>query len=105
MNTTDQLNPILSFSASESVFKDDQFVNEQAFDALGNLKLYEGINYGVKANVVYPSISVTVSLSMERTEYAYYLEKEDGSLLAGVDAMNGQLMYVWVHDGDDIPLP
>ena len=105
MNTTADLNPVLSFSASEAVFKDDQVVNDDAFDALGDLALYDGYNYGVRANVIYPSISITVSLALERTEYAYYLEKEDGSLLAGVDAMNGQLMYVWDHEGDDIPFP
>ena len=104
MNTTADLNPVLSFSASEAVFKDDQVVNTEAFPG-GEVDFNQGYNYGVRANVIYPSISITVSLSLERTEYAYFLEDEDGSLLAGVDAMNGQLMYVWDHEGDDIPFP
>jgi hypothetical protein len=104
MNTTEQLDPVLSFSASEAVFKDDQDINTGAFPG-GEIDFNQGYNYGVRANVVYPSISITVSLSLERTEYAYYLEDEDGSLLAGVDAMNGQLMYVWEHEGDVVPFP
>ena len=104
MNTTDDLDPILSFSASEAVFKDDQVVNTKAFSG-GEVDFFSGYNYGVRANVIYPSISITVSLALERTEYAYYLEDEDGDLLAGVDAINGQLMYVWEHTGDDIPFP
>jgi hypothetical protein len=104
MNKTEHLDPVLSFSASEAVFKDDQDVNTKAFSG-GEVDFFSGYNYGVRANVIYPSISITVSLSLERTEYAYFLEDEDGDLLAGVDAMNGQLMYVWVHTGDEIPFP
>jgi hypothetical protein len=62
------------------------------------------VAYGVKANMIYPSISLTISLTMESTGYGYYLEKvyEGGSFSAAVDAINGQLIYVWDHEGDDI---
>ncbi len=104
INSTSDFDLILSFSASKDVFKSDEEI-EQATFALGSPSWIDGVNYGVKANVIYPSISLTVSLTVERAYYAYYLEKkyESGdSFSAAVDAINGQLIYVWDHEGDDI---
>ena len=50
------------------------------------------------------TISFPISLTFERTEYGYYLYKtgEEGSFYAGIDTMNGQFIYVWEHEGEDI---
>jgi hypothetical protein len=103
MNSTDDFDLVLSYSAGLQVFQEDTFVKGQAFDQNG-VKFYspENVNYGSSADMVYPTISLTVSLAIERTEYGYYLFKEDGTLSAAVDAINGQYIYVWKHSGDDV---
>jgi hypothetical protein len=101
-NSTADFSEVLSFSASEEVFMEDSVIDDNAFDASNNVKFYDGYNYGVRANMLYPSISLTVTLSMERTEYGYFISKDDGSFSAAVDAINGQLMYSWEHDGEDL---
>jgi hypothetical protein len=99
--TTSDFNPILSFSASEELFKSN--VDEDlAFDASGNVQFYDDIRYGAQADMIYPSLSITVSLTVERAQYGYYLQDEEGSFAAAVDGINGQLMYVWEHEGDDV---
>jgi len=103
-NSTSDFDMVLSFSASEQVFESDEEINDSAFYSQGNVRFNHGVAYGVKANMIYPSISLTISLTMESTDYGYYLEKvyEGGSFSAAVDAINGQLIYVWDHEGDDI---
>ncbi len=103
-NSTSDFDTVLSFSASEQIFEGDEDINDSAFNSQGNVRFNHGVAYGVKANMIYPSISLTISLTMESTNYAYYLDKEyqGGSFSAAVDAINGQLIYVWKHDGDDI---
>jgi hypothetical protein len=102
-NSTSDFDKILSFSASEQVFERDSDIYDSAFDPQG-VTFHEGISYGARANIIYPSISITISLTIERAEYGYYLEKvyEGGSFSSAVDAMNGQLIYVWKHQGDDV---
>ncbi|UCE39381.1 MAG: PKD domain-containing protein [Thermoplasmata archaeon] len=96
-------NPVLSFSACEQVFREDEEIDGAFFDAV-KVRFSGGINFGAKAELVYPSISLSVSLSVERAPYGYYLTKEDGSNSAAVDAINGQLVYYWWHDGEDISM-
>lgn len=101
VNSSSDFDLVLSFSAGEQVFESDEEINQSVFLG-GDIRFYDGINYGVKANMIYPSISLTISLTLEHAEYSYYLEDDDGSLSAAVDAINGQLIYVWDHEGDDI---
>ncbi|UCF07279.1 MAG: PKD domain-containing protein [Thermoplasmata archaeon] len=101
---TEDFDPVLSFSGSEAVFRNDQDVNGAAFDGFEEVAFYDGWTYGTQADMIYPSISLTISLNIERTGYAYYLQfqNDEGSFMAGVDAISGQLMYVWDHKGDDL---
>lgn len=101
VNSSSDFDLVLSFSAGEQVFESDEEINQSVFLG-GNIRFYDGINYGVRANMIYPSISLTISLTLEHAEYGYYLEDDDGSFSAAVDAINGQLIYVWEHEGDDI---
>jgi hypothetical protein len=102
-NSTSDFDMVLSYSGGQKVFQEDEEVNGLVFEQpSGDVKFYDGINYGSRANMVYPTISLTVSLAIERTEYGYYLNKEDGSLSAAVDAINGQYIYIWDHSGDDV---
>jgi hypothetical protein len=101
-NSTDDFNSVLSYSASQMVFKEDDVASD-AFDSNGVMYYSpEEYNYGSQANIIYPTLSLTVSLAIERAEYGYYLTKEDGTFSAGVDAINGQMIYTWVHEGDDV---
>jgi hypothetical protein len=103
-NSTSDFDLILSFSAGKHVFERHENINSSAFDAQGNVRFNNRVSYGARANIIYPSISITLSLTVERTGYGYYLnkEKEDSSFSAAVDAINGQLIYVWDHEGEDI---
>jgi PKD repeat protein len=101
MNTTDDFDLVLSYSAGQKVFQEEDEVNSLAF-ANGDVKYFDDIRYGSRADLVYPTISLTISLAIERTGYGYYLNKEDGTLSAAVDAINGQYIYVWKHSGDDV---
>jgi hypothetical protein len=107
INETSDFVKILSFSGSKEVFYNDYEVNPAVFSG-SYVRFYEDtseISYGARANMVYPSISLTVSLTPERAYYAYYVERkfENGDYFsAAVDAINGQLIYVWDHEGDDI---
>jgi hypothetical protein len=100
-NSTDDFDLVLSYSAGQKVFQEEDEVNSLAF-ANGDVKYFDDIRYGSRADLVYPTISLTISLAIERTEYGYYLSNEDGSLSAAVDAINGQYIYVWKHSGDDV---
>ena len=100
-NYTSDFDSVLSISASKHVFERDEKVNSTAFSG-GNIRFYDGLVFGMRTNMIYPTISLTISFSFERTGYSYYLYKEDGSLMAGVDAINGQMIYMWEHTGDDI---
>ncbi|UCG70541.1 MAG: PKD domain-containing protein [Thermoplasmata archaeon] len=101
-NSTSDFDKVLSFSASEQVFESDPDIYDECFDVIGNVKFYEDKRYGARANIIYPSISLTISLTIERTEYGYYLEDQDGSFFSAVDGINGQLIYKWEHEGDDV---
>jgi hypothetical protein len=102
-NSTDDFGSVLSISGSYLVFKTDPILSNGAgaFDPDG-IKFHDGFRYGTKADIVYPTISLTISLAIERTEYGFILEDDDGSLLSAVDAINGQLIYTWEHTGDDV---
>jgi hypothetical protein len=100
-NSTDDFNSVLSYSGGQLVFREDDLTNTEAFEPNG-VKYYEDYRYGSEANIIYPTLSLTVSLAIERAEYGYYVIDEDGTFSAAVDAINGQMMYTWVHSGDDI---
>lgn len=102
-NSTDDFNLVLSYSASQLVFKKDDVASEEAFDSNG-VRYYSphDYNYGSKADIVYPTLSLTVSLAIERAEYGYYLSNEGNTFSAAVDAINGQMIYTWEHEGDDV---
>lgn len=106
MNSTNDFDPALSFSASERIFRshEDEYL-DKLFDANGAIMFYEDdISYGVQANMAYPGISISASSSLQRTPYGYFIKKDDNSLSAGVDAMNGQMIYILKHEGDDVSM-
>jgi hypothetical protein len=100
-NSTDDYESVLTISGSYKVFQTDSIATQEAFDVNG-VKFYEDIRFGMQHDIVYPTISLTISLAIERTEYGYSLNNEDGSFSAAVDAINGQLIYTWEHEGDDV---
>jgi hypothetical protein len=101
-NSTLDFDPVLSFSSGEQVFLGDEDVDDNIYMGASEPAWYNGVNYGAKTDIIYPTISLTISLTIERTGYGYYINKDDGTFFSAVDAINGQLIYVWVHRGDDI---
>ncbi len=103
-NSSLDIDEVLSFSAGELVFESDDEVDSRVFDDNGDIMFYNDVNYGARADIVYLTISFPISLTLERTEYGYYLytSGEEGSFYAGIDAINGQFIYVWDHEGEDI---
>jgi hypothetical protein len=101
-NSTLDFDPVLSFSSGEQVFRDDEDVDEKIYLGTSDPAWYNGVNYGARTDIIYPTISLTISLTIERTAYGYYINKDDGTFFSAVDAINGQLIYVWMHRGDDI---
>jgi hypothetical protein len=102
-SSTQEMDPVLSFSAGEMVFESDPEINDTIINANG-IKFWEGVSYGGQENVIYPIISITISLTLERAEYAYYFHHNMGghTFSGAVDAINGQLIYFWDHEGEDI---
>ncbi len=106
LNSTEDFDLDLSFSSSEGVFRshEDEDLGK-LFDVNGAIRFYdEDISYGVQANMAYPGISISASSNLQRTPYGYFIKKDDDSLSAGVDAMNGQMIYILKHEGDDISM-
>lgn len=101
-NSTLDFDPILSFSSGERVFRENEEVNNKIYLGTSEPAWYNGVNYGARTDIVYPTISLTISLNIERTGYGYYINKNDGTFFSAVDAIDGQLIYVWMHKGDDI---
>jgi PKD repeat protein len=101
-NSTLDFDPVLTFSSGEEVFRQDEDVNDIIYLGTSDPAWYNGINYGAKTDIIYPTISLTISLTIERTGYGYYINKDDGTFFSAVDAINGQLIYVWMHRGDDV---
>jgi hypothetical protein len=102
-NSSLDFSEVLSYSASQLVFQEDDVASVEAFDSNG-VKYYSPheFSYGSTADIVYPTLSLTVSLSIERAEYGYYLSNEGNTFSAAVDAINGQMIYTWEHSGDDV---
>jgi hypothetical protein len=101
-NSTLDFDPVLSFSSGEQVFLKDEDVDEEIYLGTSEPLWYNGVNYGARTDIIYPTISLTISMTIERTGYGYYINKDDGTFFSAVDAINGQLIYVWMHRGDDI---
>lgn len=96
-NSKTEYNPLLTFSSGESIFSADEMIrNEMGTD-------FNGLNFGVRTNMESSEFDIT-SAFFETTniDYAYYLEKDDGTFRTAINAESGRIMFVWIHEGDSI---
>ena len=99
-NISAELEPSLTFSGAEQAFKRSQPVASE-FYVSGGIA-FTTSRFGVKTNATYPSLMLTTTLSLQRSDYAFILEKDDDSVSSCLDARTGQLMYLWSHSGDSL---
>ena len=88
---------VLTWAGAEQILKHDSVVKEKAFS--GD-KLNSGeCNFGVRTALYQPSVDpVSMFASAPQVNYGYTLIKGD-ELTAGVDAGDGQLLFVAIHSG------
>jgi len=103
--------PVLTMSSAlEALTRDDAF-QEEAFHDLGGLvrPSWENYQFSFKIGALRPSLDLTSLFSTDpHTPFAYILESREDTpgthWTCAVDGENGQLLYVWTHDGDDLPI-
>ena len=88
---------VLTWAGAGQILKHDSTVKSEAFSG-NSLNLGE-CNIGIRTSLYQPSFDpVSMFASTSQVDYGYILWKGD-ELAAGVDARNGQILFVATHSG------
>ena len=90
---------MLTFSSAEQIFKNNSKVYSKAFDQNTGRLNFDKYSFGVRTNLAYPGIDITtMNFDVESSPYAYFIKREENDdkngFIAGVDATNGQMLFV-----------
>lgn len=109
VNTTSDLKELLTFSGAENIFRDleDSDIDSKIFTVPtvtrdnGMNMDFSKLKFGVEANRMYPVVDLTSITNIQRAEYVYIVHLNDGSFEVALDALTGQLLYVWEHEDNN----
>lgn len=98
-NSKSELGNLLTFSSSENIFLQNDIIRNE----MGND--YNGLSFGIHSFMTSPKFDInSMFFKTTKLNYAYFLEKDDGTFSSAMDAKNGSIIYLWKHEGDKLLL-